>query len=67
MTSDGNGFTAKEILLGMERKLDRILEDHEARIRSSEAAIYRLKGALFLMSVLIPLGIALIVTYGPKR
>ena len=67
MSSDGNGFTAKEILIDMDKKIDRILVDHETRLRGSEAAIYRLKGALFLVVVLIPLGVALIVTYGPKR
>jgi hypothetical protein len=66
-TVDPNGFSTKEIVVRMEAKIDYVLADHETRLRNTEAAISRLKGALVLMTVLIPLGIALIVTYGPHH
>lgn len=33
---NGNGFTTKEILVRLEDKVDKILEDHELRIRAVE-------------------------------
>lgn len=65
MSTDGNGFTAKEIMVRMEAKIDVILADHELRIRNNEGAISRIKGALILMTVLIPTGIALVVAFAP--
>ena len=67
MSVDANGFSTKEIVVRMEAKIDYVLADHEVRLRNTEAAISRLKGALILMTVLIPSGIALIVTYGPHH
>jgi hypothetical protein len=37
------GFTNKEILLRMEVKVDKILDDHEARIRRVEGVVAKLK------------------------
>lgn len=34
--SDGNGFTNKEILVRLEQKVDKILDDHENRLRGLE-------------------------------
>jgi flagellar motor component MotA len=36
MSGEGNGFTNKEILVRLEAKVDKILDDHERRIRILE-------------------------------
>lgn len=61
----GNGFTTKEIVIRLEEKMDDILADHEERIRSSEGAIFRIKGALVLISILLPVALALLAVFVP--
>lgn len=43
---DGNGFTNKEILLRLEEKVDKILADHERRLRFLEKVAWGLPVSL---------------------
>lgn len=61
----GNGFTTKEIVIRLEQKMDNILADHEERLRNAEGAISRLKGALVLMTLILPVAVALVVAFVP--
>jgi len=38
--TNGNGFTTKEILVRLEDKVDRVIADHENRLRSLERFRY---------------------------
>lgn len=44
--ADGNGFTNKEILIRLEEKVDKVLEDHEKRIRLLEKFRYGIPASL---------------------
>lgn len=65
--SYGNGFTTKEILVRMEQKVDNILADHEERLRVAEGSISKLKGAFVLVTILIPIGLALVLAFIPTH
>lgn len=53
--TESNGWTTKEILLRIEKKVDEQLADHEDRIRSGESSISRLKGALAVIALALPI------------
>lgn len=46
MAEDGNGFTNKEILIRLEQKVDKVLDDHEKRIRLLEKFKYGIPASL---------------------
>lgn len=39
-----NGLTTLEVVLRLEEKIDKIMEDHEQRIRRIESTTFRLSG-----------------------
>jgi hypothetical protein len=44
--TSGNGFTNKEILIRLEEKVDKILDDHEKRLRILERFRYGVPASL---------------------
>lgn len=58
--SDGNGYSNIQILERLEKKVDKVLEDHEARLRFLESGHNRLRGAVALLSFLLVVAGALI-------
>lgn len=72
MTGEGNGFSNKEILLALDKKVDEGFEkleklineghtDHEKRIRRTEQVIARLYGMAAFIVVALPLVVTLSV------
>ena len=72
MTTGDNGFSNKEILLSLDKKVDEGFEkleklineghtDHEKRIRKAEATIARLYGMAAFIVVSLPLVVTLSV------
>lgn len=56
--ADGNGFTNKEILIRLEEKVDKILDDHEKRIRLLERFKWSLPASV--LTALIAVVVAIV-------
>ncbi len=61
--TNGNGMNTKDLVLLLHEKVDRVLVDHEARIRSAETSVSRVKGAIALLALLVPIAAGLIAVY----